>query len=101
MSRNRVSNGMHLETYGLGEHEPVNPLIPIIEEMFSNELHEHSWKKYTVEKVLELIKTKMKERGLNQSERHFLLLKKQLTKCKKMEECLEILTNNMLGRMDG
>jgi hypothetical protein len=93
-------NGMHIENYGMKDHDPVNPLIPIIEDMFSHELHESSWKNYTVEKTIDLLKKKMKEKGLALTERHYVLLRKKLGKCTKMEQCLVVLTNNMLGQVE-
>ena len=95
-----MNEGMHLEKYGLGESDPINPLIPLIEEMFSNELHEHSWKKYTVEKTTELLKSKMKEKGISFTDRHYVLLKRKISKCKNMVDCLTILTEAAYGKIE-
>ena len=74
-------------------------MTPIIEDMFSHELHENFWRKYTTEKVIDLLKEKMKEKDIKLTDKHYLLLK-ELKVCKNMEECLQVLTNNMLGQID-
>jgi hypothetical protein len=90
----------NVETYGLKkEEDPLNPLIPIIEDMFSNELHESQWRRYTVEKTIELLKEKMKNKDIKFTERHYLLLKRRIDRCKKMEDCLKILTDTILGEL--
>jgi hypothetical protein len=102
MSRqnNKIGKGMHFEQLTKKEQEPINPLVPIIESMFSHELHETSWRKYTVEKTIQLLQKQMESTGIELTERHYLLLKKQLNKCKNMEACLQVLTNTILGQME-
>lgn len=94
-----MNSGMHIEKFGLGTPEPINPLISIIESLFSNELHNHSWKSYTKDKLIELIKTKVKEKGFKLTDRHYVSLKRKLDRCKKMEECLVVLTDTAFGKI--
>ena len=92
------NSGMHLEKYGLGEPESVNPLLSIIEDLFSHELHEHAWKTYTKDTLIGLIKTKVREKGFKLTDRHYVSLKRKLDRCKKMEECLTVLTDTAFGK---
>jgi hypothetical protein len=93
------NSGMHIEKYGLGKPEPVNPVSPIVESLFKNELHDHAWKAYTKDKLIELIKAKVKENGLKLTERHYMLLKRKLDRCKNMEACLTVLTDFAFGKV--
>ena len=94
---NKKEFNIPMETYGLQPKESVNPLIPIIEDMFSHELHESNWKNFTISSTIDLLKTKMLEKEIKITDRHFLLLNRKLKKCKNIKECLQILTDCMLG----
>lgn len=93
------SSGMHIEEYGLQTPEPINPLVVIIKNLFSHELHEHAWKAYTKDTLIELIKIKVKERNIKLTEQHYVSLKRKLGRCKTMEECLTVLTDVAFGTL--
>lgn len=90
-------SSFNMEKLGLGEHEPVNPLISIIENLFSNEFHESSWHKYTLDQAIELLKSKVKEKNIKATERHYQSLKRKMKRCKTMPDLLILLTETLFG----
>lgn len=85
------------EEYGLGNPEPVDPLIPIIESLFSGAFHESSWHKYTLEEAIELFKSQVKAKGIKSTEKHYQSLKRKMKKCKTTVDFLMMLNEAMFG----
>lgn len=88
-------DGFHIEKLGLGEHEDINPLIPIIEDLFANELHESNWLKYDLTKATELLKEKIKAKGIKSTESHYQSLNRKIKKCGGILDLLTLLTDTM------
>jgi hypothetical protein len=93
-----MSNGsFNMEKLGLGEHEPINPLVPIIENLFSHEFHESSWHKYTLDQAIELFKSKAKEKEIKATERHYQSFKRKMKRCKTTVDFLMLLNETLFG----
>ncbi len=90
-------SSFNMEKLGLGEHEPINPLIPIIENLFSEEFHESNWHKYTLDQAIELFKSKVKEKEIKATERHYQSIKRKMKRCKTTVDFLMLLNETLFG----
>lgn len=89
------NNGMHIEILKPDKPVEANPMVSIVENLLSTTLSGHAWKKFTPSNIIELIDTAAKEKGIQESEKHYLLLKRKLTKCTNIEKCLEALSKSL------
>jgi hypothetical protein len=84
-----MEEGMHIDKEE--KPHPANPLLPIVENLMSTALSGHKWKAILPEELMMLLRKRMMDGGIRETERHWLILKKKLTKCDTMEACLMVL----------
>ena len=77
--------------------EFFTPASKVVRELFSNELSAHKWVKYSLKEIVSLIDTKIEELKLTPNEKHILLLKKAVAKCKTKEAILMKMETFLLG----
>ena len=88
------SDGMHTESLEPPKPPSANPMVPIIEELFSTVLSGDHWRQFTMvtpDSFILMVQDKAKERGLSPTERHLSVLIRKLTKCDTTRKCLEVL----------
>lgn len=95
MKRNSGSNGMHIERLVPEKPYVANPVKPVVETLMSQHLCGHEWKKYTAGTALSLFHSLCSQSGIPETERHYLLLDRELRRCISIEDFLGIIEETL------